>query len=111
MGVVLVFRLLIALSIAASAAACSPPAPNALAASDTNAAEASVNAIARSVESPYPKVAGRWTIIHSPQVERDTMLLDTATGRTWQLVNVGGAADNEVLAWQPVVREAATNSN
>lgn len=39
------------------------------------------------------------------------MLLDTATGRTWQLVNVGGAADNEVLAWQPVVREAATNSN
>ena len=32
-----------------------------------------------------PRVAGRYTIIHSPQVENDTMLLDTVTGRTWRL--------------------------
>ena len=29
---------------------------------------------------------GRFIIVHSPEIERDTTLLDTATGRTWQLV-------------------------
>jgi hypothetical protein len=28
---------------------------------------------------------GRYQIIHSPHLEKDTMLLDTATGQTWQL--------------------------
>jgi hypothetical protein len=51
---------------------------------------------------PPPVVAGRYTIIHSPQVENDTMLLDTATGRTWRLEN---ASAGEVV-WVPVTRQA-----
>jgi hypothetical protein len=42
---------------------------------------------------------GRYTIIHSPEVESDTMLLDTQTGKTWQLVQV---KDGGPLEWQPV---------
>jgi hypothetical protein len=59
---------------------------------------------------PPPIIAGRYTIIHSPQVERDTMLLDTATGRTWQLVN-NGTDQQEVLAWQPVARYPNSDPN
>ena len=54
--------------------------------------------------TPIPPI-GRYTIIHSPEVERDTMLLDTATGRTWQLVQVG-SGDNGALAWEAVNRPA-----
>ena len=28
---------------------------------------------------------GRFVIVHSPHTQRDVMLLDTATGKTWQL--------------------------
>lgn len=55
---------------------------------------------------------GRYTIIHSPHIQRDTVLLDTATGRTWGLVEdterdhavfwtVMGRDDNadEMAAW------------
>ena len=44
---------------------------------------------------------GRYVIIHSPIVERDTMLLDTVTGRTWQLVEETDLNDGP-LAWSPV---------
>jgi hypothetical protein len=47
---------------------------------------------------------GRFVIVHSPHLEVDTMLLDTVTGRSWQLVNVG-SDKNQELAWQPVTLE------
>lgn len=50
-------------------------------------------------QKPLAPVVGRYTIIHSPEVERDTMLLDTATGDTWQLVNLG-KGDKSGLGWQ-----------
>jgi hypothetical protein len=43
----------------------------------------------------------RFTIVHSPHVERDTILLDTLTGRTWTLVNVTDLTD-EPAAWEPI---------
>lgn len=52
------------------------------------------------VQVPAPEI-GRFTIIHSPQVERDTMLVDTVTGQTWQLVSMT-AFKGDPLAWQPV---------
>ena len=42
---------------------------------------------------------GRWAIVHSPHVQRDTTLLDTATGDTWQLVRLGDG-DNSEMGWQ-----------
>lgn len=42
---------------------------------------------------------GNHAIIHSPQVERDTMLLDTVTGDTWQLVKIG-KTDNSGMGWE-----------
>lgn len=55
-------------------------------------------------DAPEPSDVGRWVIVHSPHIESDTMLLDTATGRTWQLVNAGTVKDQE-LDWQPVTAE------
>lgn len=55
-------------------------------------------------DAPEPSEVGRYVIIHSPQIEADTMLLDTVTGRTWQLVNAGTVKDQELL-WQPVTAE------
>lgn len=46
-------------------------------------------------------LAGRFTIIHSPHIQRDTMLLDTATGETWQLVTKGKSEDS-ALTWERV---------
>ncbi|MBV8973472.1 MAG: hypothetical protein JO290_14400 [Sphingomonadaceae bacterium] len=62
---------------------------------------------ARTVDQPasspptvVPQVAvGKYIIIHSPQVERDTMLLDTVTGDTWQLVKLG-KAKNSGMGWE-----------
>lgn len=45
--------------------------------------------------------AGRYVIVHSSEVERDTILLDTATGRTWSRVEVGDLTD-EPPAWEPM---------
>jgi hypothetical protein len=45
---------------------------------------------------------GRYTIIHSPHVENDTMLIDTATGRTWRLEDVTGSGGE--VDWVPVTR-------
>ena len=40
---------------------------------------------------------GRYEIVHSPHLERDTMLLDTETGRTWGLV----IEKDDSYAWEP----------
>jgi hypothetical protein len=44
---------------------------------------------------------GRYVIVHSPQAERDTILLDTATGRTWSRVQVTDVND-QPPAWDPM---------
>lgn len=44
---------------------------------------------------------GRWTIIHSPHIQRDTMLVDTVSGHTWQLVR-NGSADDAPLVWERI---------
>jgi hypothetical protein len=52
--------------------------------------------------TPPAKVSevGRYVIVHSPQVERDTVLLDTVTGRTWGLVAETDLAGTP-YAWVP----------
>lgn len=45
-------------------------------------------------------VPGRYTIVHSPLSEPDTMLLDTAKGKTWRLVSSNG--QSSTLYWEPV---------
>jgi hypothetical protein len=44
---------------------------------------------------------GRYVIVHSPHIERDTMLLDTVTGRTWVLESLSDLNDDP-NAWEPV---------
>lgn len=39
--------------------------------------------------------AGRFVIVHSPHVRRDTMLLDTATGVTWLWVKKANSDTEE----------------
>ena len=88
-----------ALGAALALAACnqSPtPTNSAAPASSQSAAQSAAR-----VDSSQPVQVGRYTIIHSPEVERDTMLLDTATGQTWQLVDTGTTAEPK-LAWAPV---------
>jgi hypothetical protein len=48
------------------------------------------------VATAPPLPVGRYTIIHSPQVENDTMLLDTSTGHTWRLEN---SIEQKELVW------------
>lgn len=50
-------------------------------------------------QSPSSSEVGRWAIVHSPHVERDTILLDTATGDSWGLVLLGDGQDSP-YAWQ-----------
>jgi hypothetical protein len=45
-------------------------------------------------------VVGRYVIVHSPQVERDVILLDTATGRTWYQASLTDLTD-EPSVWLP----------
>ena len=47
---------------------------------------------------------GRYVIVHSPHARLDTMLLDTATGRTWELVRYTNLQD-EPRVWIPVRQE------
>jgi hypothetical protein len=44
---------------------------------------------------------GRYVIVHSPEAEQDTILLDTVTGRTWSRVEVTDVVD-EPPAWDPM---------
>jgi hypothetical protein len=46
---------------------------------------------------------GRFVIVHSPQVERDTILLDTKTGQTWGLAQFTDM-DGDPYGWQPIYR-------
>ena len=46
---------------------------------------------------------GRYVIVHSPQIERDTVLLDTATGKTWEAVTFTNLEDAPT-AWRPMAR-------
>jgi hypothetical protein len=40
---------------------------------------------------------GRYQIVHSPHIQKNTMLLDTETGRTWSL----GVDKDENYTWEP----------
>ena len=51
--------------------------------------------------APATLQVGRYVIVHSPQVERDTILLDTATGATWSRVSLADVKD-EPSAWDPM---------
>lgn len=42
----------------------------------------------------------RYTIVHSPHIERDTQLLDTATGDTWVFVQIEGTDKYPEYSWQ-----------
>lgn len=44
---------------------------------------------------------GRYSIVYSPHIQRSTMLLDTATGKTWNLVTLGEEEDSG-YGWEPV---------
>jgi len=46
---------------------------------------------------------GRWVIVHSPQTEKDTVLLDTATGDSWTLLQLG-SGDSAPLVWRAIGR-------
>lgn len=46
---------------------------------------------------------GRFIIVHSPHVQRDTVLLDTATGKTWQLAQ-DTSLEGEPVYWEPMAR-------
>jgi hypothetical protein len=50
---------------------------------------------------PSGPQVGRFVIVHSSQVERDTILLDTATGKTWSRVEISDLRDDPV-AWEPM---------
>ena len=52
-----------------------------------------------STASTPPSEIGRYVIVHSSQVERDTILLDTVTGKTWSRVVVTDLQD-EPAAWE-----------
>ncbi len=46
---------------------------------------------------------GRYVIVHSPHVQSDTVLLDTATGKTWQLTQ-DNSREGSPTAWAPMAR-------
>jgi hypothetical protein len=52
-------------------------------------------------EPVKPPEIGRYVIVHSPQVERDVILLDTVTGKTWSRVELSDVVD-EPVAWEPM---------
>jgi hypothetical protein len=51
----------------------------------------------------FSQQPGRYQIIINPQTRTDTFLLDTATGRVWQLVKYNDL-NNEPPAWQLMTR-------
>ena len=52
-------------------------------------------------QSDAAGAVGRYVIVHSPHVERDTVLLDTATGKSWTMVN---NESRDALIWRPLAR-------
>jgi hypothetical protein len=65
------------------------------------AAASASPALAQSQVAP---TAGRYVMVFSPRAERNTFLLDTATGRTWQLTQFTDAA-GQPLAWVPLAKD------
>jgi hypothetical protein len=60
--------------------------------------------VARAQEKPKSASdVGRYVIVHSPHIQRDTMLLDTVTGQTWQMVQFSDLK-GEPVAWQRVTK-------
>lgn len=51
---------------------------------------------------PSAPPTGRYTIVHSPHVQKDTVLLDTATGKTWILVE---DTSRDAFFWSPLARK------
>ena len=84
------FALLFAIALTGCDA---PPGPKAIA-SGNGADEVPAPPI------PPPHV-GRWTIVHSPQTEKDVILLDTATGETWSETEDKAAG---TVQWEPMLR-------
>lgn len=68
---------------------------------------AACDRLGREPSRPEPESAGRWTIIYSPHIQRSAMLLDTATGRTWNLVTVRDGDEEGRYAWEPVEKSNA----
>jgi hypothetical protein len=52
---------------------------------------------------PATSQVGRFVIVHSPQIERDTVLLDTVTGKTWTQVELTDLEESPT-AWEPMAR-------
>ena len=64
----------------------------------------SSNAAADASPTPAPQV-GRFVIYHSPHVEADTVLLDTATGDSWrQETTSGHDLTKSDVEWVPIPR-------
>lgn len=63
-------------------------------------------------QSPQPARAivqgagnGRYQIVNgTPEMARNIMLLDSVTGKTWQICGGNGAAGDEIASWCPMVR-------
>lgn len=51
-------------------------------------------------EPAAPLPVGRYTIIHSPHLQSDTVLLDTSTGTSWQMVSSTPRDPDGTLSWQ-----------
>jgi hypothetical protein len=52
---------------------------------------------------------GRYVIVHSPHVQRDTILLDTVTGKTWQQRTINSrpgetSRPGDIDVWFPMAR-------
>ena len=47
--------------------------------------------------------SGRYVIVHSPHIQRDTVLLDTVTGKTWQM-QTDSSREGDPVVWTPLAR-------
>src|SRR5215472_13759292 len=59
-------------------------------------------AIAPAPGVPIPQV-GRYVVVHNPQFGHETMLLDTATGKTWRLAEFTNLKGSP-MGWEDVPR-------
>lgn len=93
--------LLFTLIVSAWVSGCTPSAKVGQKATQAATASQPQNTIAE-LGTAKPAEVGRYTVVHSPHVESDTILLDTATGDTWQLqVESGGNLIWEALKKSP----------
>jgi hypothetical protein len=67
-------------------------------------ASISLNAFAQEARSDlFSQQPGRYQIIFNPQVRADTFMIDTATGRVWQMVKFTDLTDGPTV-WQIMKR-------